>query len=179
MNTERRAEIVRILQESSQAFESAVAGFPAEACTWTSDPECWSALQITEHVAITENGMFRMLQAAVPSETSVENHEREATFARRVTNRERRAPAPQRVHPTGRFATLAEALQQFVEARVRTIQFARETELDLFGLAAPHPLFGPVNGYELLIIMAGHSSRHVAQLEEIRQRLEQGTAPPE
>jgi hypothetical protein len=179
MNTERRAEIVRILEESRQAFELAAHAFPAQSVTWSSTPECWSALQIAEHVAITEHGMFRMLGAATPTESSSENPKREASLARMVLDRNRQAPAPQHVHPTGRFDSMAEAIRQFSEERTRTVRFAEETELDLFGLTAPHPILGAVNGYELLIIMAGHSRRHVAQLEEIRQRLEQGTAPRE
>jgi hypothetical protein len=169
MTTERRAEIVAILEHSGLAFEEAARGVPEEHAMRSPNPESWCALQIAEHVAVTEHGMFRMVGMAGNSEASVENPKREASLAKMMLNRERAATAPERVLPTGRFTSVGEALQRFSDARAGTVQFARETELDLFGLTVPHPFLGPVNGYEFLVTMAGHSLRHVAQLQELQR----------
>jgi hypothetical protein len=169
MTTERRAEIVAIPEHSGLAFEEAARGVPEEHATWSPNPESWCALQIAEHVAVTEHGMFRMLGMAGNSEASAENPKREASLAKMMLNRGRTAPAPGRVLPTGRFASVGEALQRFADSRARTVQFAKGTDIDLFGLAVPHPFFGAVNGYEFLVTMAGHSLRHVAQLQELQR----------
>ena len=168
MTTERRAEIVAILEDSGRAFAEAAGRVPEEHAKWSPNPDSWCALQIAEHVAVTEHGMFRMLTTASPAEASAENPKREESLAKMMLNRARTAPAPEQVLPTGRFTSMGEALQKFADARARTVQFAKETELDLFGLTVSHPFFGAVNGYEFLVTMAGHSRRHVAQLEDLQ-----------
>jgi hypothetical protein len=171
MSPERRAEIVRILEESGECFHAAVAAVPPEQSCVSPGPDRWSVFQIAEHVAVAENGMFRMLNAAKPVEVSLENPAREALIDSGVVSREVPRKSPERAQPTGRFPDLTEALKQFGAARQQTIRFAKETESDLFCVTAAHPLFGPVNGYELLLIMAGHSRRHADQIAETKRSL--------
>ena len=166
MSPERRAEIVGILEQSRIAFQQAVEAVPAERALHRPAAEAWNPLEITEHVAVTEMGMFRMLGAAEPDENAREDRDREAIFTQRIVSREKAVSAPDRVKPTGRFATLGEALAQFDQARQNTLEFARETEQDLFRVSAQHPFFGAINGYELLIVMAGHARRHAAQITQ-------------
>jgi hypothetical protein len=85
-----------------------------------------------------------------------------------LRNRSARISAPERAWPAGRFDTLAEALEQFSAAREKTIRFAREHEPELYHVRVAHPFFGTVNGAEMLIIIASHSSRHADQILEIR-----------
>lgn len=166
MSPERRAEIVDLLEQSRQAFHEAAEAVHAELAHRRLAEDAWSPLDIAEHVVLAENGMFRILGMAKPDETAAENREKEAALGKMIVNRAKPVPSPDRVKPAGRFPTLADALAQFDEARQRTIVFARETEHDLFGITAQHPFFGAVNGYELLIIMAGHARRHAAQIAE-------------
>jgi hypothetical protein len=171
MSPERRAEIVTILDESGRAFHDAVAAVPDEQAGVSPGPGRWSVLQIVEHTAMAENGMFRLLSTATPVETSLENPAKEALIAAKTGSREVRGQAPERARPAGRFANMPEALGQFAAARERTIRFADETQIDLFRVTAAHPLFGPVNGYELLLIMAGHARRHAVQIAETKSSL--------
>lgn len=176
MNPERRASIVAILEESGKAFREAVGSAGTERLTKRPGPEAWSVLEIVDHVAVAEQGMFRMLQAAQPATSSLENPEKEARTLARAGSRERRVRAPEGAHPKGRFADLEEAASKFEAAREQTIRFARETEKDLFLVSAQHPLFGAVSGYELLLIMAGHARRHAEQIREIAEGNEKAPA---
>jgi hypothetical protein len=99
--------------------------------------------------------------------------EKEALLTGRVPDRSVRVQAPDAVVPTGRFLTLEQALAQFNAGRTRSIQFAEDRCDDLYCLASEHPRFGPVNGVELLIIIAGHSRRHAEQIRETRAALEE------
>ncbi|MES1258236.1 MAG: DinB family protein [Acidobacteriota bacterium] len=181
MNAERRAAIVRILEESSEAFHAAVGAVPEDRVRFTPGPDRWCVLEIVEHVALAERGMFQLLKtaAADPANEGLERPEREAFISSVVANREKRGQAPERARPLGRFTTVPEGLRQFAAARQATILFARETPVDLFRVTATHPLFGPVNGYEMLLIMAGHPRRHGSQIEELMQHSKPDTAPRE
>ena len=97
--------------------------------------------------------------------------EREARMAAGVSGRVTRVQAPPTALPTGRFASMAEALVRFGAARGRTIEFV-ETAPNLRALQVTHPFFGLVSGYELAVILAAHSVRHAAQIREIRGQVE-------
>jgi hypothetical protein len=171
MDTERRAAIVRTLEESRDIFHAAVGAVTEKCWLLCPEPGRWSVFEIVEHVAVAENGMFRLLQSATPVENSLEDRVKEARITAGLGNRAARGQAPERARPAGRFADVPEALAKFMVAREQTIRFAGGTETDLFRVTAVHPLFAAVNGYELLLIMAGHVRRHADQITEIRERL--------
>jgi prephenate dehydrogenase len=63
-------------------------------------------------------------------------------------------------------------LERFHAARGRTMQLAQERAADLYTLASAHPVFGPLNGVEAMIIIAFHSRRHAEQIREVRAAIE-------
>jgi hypothetical protein len=79
--------------------------------------------------------------------------------------------------PAGRFETLEQALAEFQAARGRSLGIASEQGDALYLLATEHPRFGPVNGAELMIIIAGHARRHAEQIRETRAELGHAVAP--
>jgi len=101
-----------------------------------------------------------------------EDKAKEAKVAARIADRSSRIQAPDAILPKGRFASLAEGMEQFDGARGRSVQFARERAADLYTLAAAHPALGPLNGVEALIIIASHSRRHAEQIREARAAIE-------
>jgi DinB superfamily len=126
----------------------------------------WSILECTEHVAVAERGMFmalerRTLNSAAPDLT------KDALIKAVGTDRSRKFSAPERARPSGRFATVKDAVAEFCSARDRTIAFLEQTDEDLRKSVAVH-LLGTFDAYQYLLIMAAHSERHALQIEEIK-----------
>ncbi len=161
-------EILPLLDESRAFFVRTVSTVPETDATRRLTPEAWSIAGIVEHIVLAERGLLSRFETAENSEASLCNPEREAQMATGLRNRSTKLPAPERAWPAGRFDSLAEALEQFSAARDKTIRFAREHEAELYHLRVTHPFFGTVNGAELLMIIASHSSRHADQILEIR-----------
>ena len=172
MAPKERTEIVENLEHSRQEFIAALAGLTESQAKLRPDPERWSVLDCVEHVATVEERFLGWLEAAEKLEAPRVDKEKEASFTARVPDRSTRVKAPDAVVPVGRFASLAQAVEHFNAGRTRCIQFADDRYDDLYCLASAHPRFGPVNGVELLIIIAGHSRRHAAQIKEARAALE-------
>ena len=167
MNT----ELIQALQDSSAELIAAAQSIP-EALTKTKPaPDRWSALDCVEHIVITEGRFFGWLENPQPDPAPPENKDKEAMIAQRLSSRDQKAQAPEPARPTGRFATLDEALDEFRLRRTHTIQFALEKGAGLYAISTKHPLFGPVNGAELMCMMAAHSRRHAAQIREIKEEL--------
>lgn len=84
----------------------------------------------------------------------------------RVTDRSRRIKAPDRVapDPAAEFAASWSSLQA---ARLRLLRAVATVDgRDLTTVTAPHPIFGPLNGYEWVLVVGQHEERHLIQLRE-------------
>jgi hypothetical protein len=61
--------------------------------------------------------------------------------------------------------------------RAHFLEFVQSCDgLALGEVSFAHPALGPLNVYQWLLFAAGHHARHAAQIREIGQQLEAGTA---
>jgi uncharacterized damage-inducible protein DinB len=165
-------EIIEILEKSKEDFYAAASGLPESLANTRPEENRWSVLDCVEHVATVEEIFLKRLASGEYTEAPPEDKAKEEALAARVVDRSTRRQAPETVAPKGRFTSLAEGLERFHTARGRTVEFARENSADLYRLASAHPVFGPLNGVEALIIIANHSKRHAEQIREVRAALE-------
>jgi uncharacterized damage-inducible protein DinB len=126
----------------------------------------WSVLDCIEHVAMVEERFLGRLAPPESGSAPPVDPQKEADLTARIPERTNRVQAPEAIHPKGRFATLAEALEHFKTIRARTAQFAKERASDLPSLAVTHPMLGTLNGREAIVLIAAHSRRHAAQMRE-------------
>ena len=173
MATQQGTDIVQILEDSRAELNSALSDLQ-EAHEKLAPADRWSALDCVEHVATVEERFLGRLEAAGRSENPRMDADREAQLSARVSSRADRFVAPEAVRPTGRFATVAEALTHFNAVRTRTLNFATDHSADLYYLSVEHPRFGVMNGVEALRVIAGHACRHAAQIRELREGLASG-----
>jgi hypothetical protein len=103
----------------------------------------------------------------------VVDQEREARILTRGADRTNPRVSPEVGRPTGRFGSLADAVQYFLDSREQTVQFVESCQEDLRSRLTTHPLLGPVNCYEVLLLMAVHPHRHAKQIQEITAALGQ------
>jgi hypothetical protein len=87
-------------------------------------------------------------------------------------DRTRRIDAPDVSHPVGSYVTVTAATAALDAARTATLAFLDAHLDDLHGWEAMHPIIGPVNAYEMLLIIAAHPCRHAQQIREIRSARE-------
>jgi hypothetical protein len=172
---ERQAALA-VLAQSERTVLDAVAGVTAEQARWKPFPERWSILEYVEHLAVSDDALTglvrRILQTPPHTETAEERAAREEKI--RTTKVERGVnQAPERLRPTGRFSTLDEAVAAFRAARARTLEYARTTTADLRLHFAPHPVFGPLDGYQWLVGNARHAELHAGHIRELRGMMPQ------
>src|SRR5258708_821339 len=139
-------------------------------------PERWSLAECAEHITETEN-MLRGLVQGTAKTAPVDNAkraERTATEGKRtetilasINDRSKPVSAPGEIRPAGRFATKAATLAAFRERRDVTIRYVETTTDDLRGrFFSMGPSFEN-DLYELILIIAGHSERHLKQMKEV------------
>ncbi|SRR6266567_3050602 len=169
MDEQLRSEILRLLAEGTENLRTSLDGIEeAEAIRKPADGR-WSVLDCLEHVAVTERVLLAQVQSATPAEGPQHNPVREAKILDRALDRTRLIPAPEVVIPPGRLQSVTDALAQFEGTRAETIRFVEEFNGDLRTWLTIHPMVrGPVNCYEMLLMMALHPKRHAQQIAQTR-----------
>ncbi|HKV91607.1 MAG TPA: DinB family protein [Candidatus Angelobacter sp.] len=165
--------LLAALQETREIFLNSFAGVTEEQCRLKPAPDQWSVLDTVEHLTTAETIQLKLISTQrAPRPADAPN--REHAFLQMIPNRTRKMEAPESAKPMGRFATLAEAAEQFKTTRAGVIRFLEEYNEDLRAseVKHPHPAAGMVSICEMLVAMAMHAKRHAAQIEEIRNRLD-------
>jgi hypothetical protein len=164
-----RKTVLNELESSRNSVVQAVSGLTeAQASARTSD-ESWSAAACVEHLVVVEERILnRIQQPATPHPPSINDPNREEAMLKNVAARLDRFKGPEGAMPTGRFASLEAALNQFNAVRDRTITFVQTCQEDLRAKTAQHPIIGYLDGVQWLRVIAAHSERHVNQIEEIK-----------
>ena len=85
-----------------------------------------------------------------------------------VPDRSRKAQAPEFLKPAGRWANQADVIKAFEEARKGTMDYVKTTNDDLRDHFGPHPLLGPMDAYQWILLISAHSERHTKQIEEVK-----------
>lgn len=171
MAPQEQSEIVKCLADSRNDFRSAAEGVSEEHAKAHPEAGRWSVLECVEHIVLAEGRFLGWLRNPSGAEVPPIDKQKEAKLLLGVASRSQRVNAPEPVHPKGRFTTLAEALAEFDAVRASSIQFAESKGAGLYTLAAKHAFFGPVNGAEVMVLIAAHARRHAAQIREIRAAL--------
>lgn len=172
MQTSEKQEMLALLAAGRQALLEAVEGVSAQEETKEPAPGCWSVLGCVEHVGLVEDYLFARLEEGRCVEATGIDPKREKLILERTAKRTRRLPAPEAVVPVGKYATVAEALAAFEASRARTVRYVEECCEDLRAKLTTHPLLGPTNCYETLLLIALHPARHAEQIREARTGLE-------
>jgi uncharacterized damage-inducible protein DinB len=160
------------LQETHEIFLNSFAGVTEEQSRLKPAPDSWCVLETVEHLTTAETIQLKLISNhRTPRPVDAPN--REGAFLHMIPNRTRKMESPEGAKPIGRFATLAEAAEQFKTTRAGVIQFLEQYNEDLrtSEVKHPHPSAGMVSICEMLVAMAMHAKRHAAQIEEIREKL--------
>lgn len=171
MTQQDRDAAVKYLQETRQKFLKSIDGVSEEQWKFKAGPDRWSIAETAEHIGISETTILQLVTEkiasapAAPPETKVPADQKIIDV---ITDRSSKAQAPEFLRPTNRWATREALTKDFNAARDKTIDYVKTTQENLRAHVAPHPAMGPIDAYQWIILLAAHSARHTAQIEEVK-----------
>jgi hypothetical protein len=178
MLASEKQEILTRLEEGQKALALALDGVDAEEAAWKPVTREWSILECVEHLVVAEEFLFSRLEAARPASGVVLDRAREAAILSRGLDRSTRMESPEVGRPHGRFCSLQEAVANFSEVRTRTVDWVNGLERDPRSWLTDHPIIrGPVNCYEILLIISVHPRRHSEQIKLVRSSFARSRQP--
>jgi DinB superfamily len=136
-------------------------------------PDRWSIAEVMEHLAAAEDmirGMDQeqvMKSPAIAPRDPAELKKIDDGVLVQVPDRSRKISAPEPLKPTNRFGSPADAEKHFLESRAVTEQYLK-TATDLRGHAIDSPMGVKLDGYEWILLIAGHTERHTKQMLEVK-----------
>ena len=168
-----RDAAVAQLVTSGRTYVAAFGPLTDAQWTWAPDHRTWSASQIAEHLVLMDETAaqllgerFNLLEAL--SFTDEKRVRKDAMIPIATVDRQTRIEAPERIRPTGRFANRAACVAAFTAARDALVTVVRTSSVDYRERGRAHPLLGMFDGVQWMIFVVAHTSRHLAQLAELR-----------
>ena len=169
----RLREIAAYVDSVRAQLAALVAATPRALLTTVATDGKWNGAQIVQHLGKVEGSTVKMLEgvlstsraAGIPPDSATTSLLQSLDRFLVVGQELRPLVAPERLRPTA-DADLDASWASLVTVRERTYRaYATVDGSDLTTVSAPHPLFGPLNGYEWLLFLGKHEERHIAQLQ--------------
>jgi hypothetical protein len=171
----RIAEVIDALVQAQRELETTLAQVPAGREQEQPAGQGWSVALIMEHLALIEDGAGRLLSNLIKqSGDAVETDDSPIapTIERfQVWNPRTRIEAPDMVQPRG-IVNFADAVAQQAASRARLIAVLEQASgRALATVSYPHPILGPLNGYQWALVTAQHQRRHIVQMAAVSSSL--------
>jgi DinB family protein len=171
LTAKEREFAITYLEETRKKFLASIEGVTPAQWTFKAGPDRWSIAETAEHIGVSESTILglvtgKIINAPAPAGERMDDEKLIAAVVDRSPAA--RFQAPEMLKPTNRWATSDALKKDFNEARDKTIAYVKDTKDDLRGHAAPHPVLKSLDAYQWVLLIAAHSARHTAQIEEVK-----------
>lgn len=157
--------------ESQQLLLENVQGLSEAQMNYKPSEEEWSINEILEHVILTEKALFNssqeLLLLAANPERKEEIKMSDQDFLDGMTNRNSKFKTTPELEPSGVYNNSEDALREFRAQRDEITRFISNSSQELRDYISDSP-FGPMDSYQTFLFIAGHTNRHVQQIEEVK-----------
>lgn len=165
-----RADLLAQLEETRHRTLSAVAGLTDAAFHYKPAPDRWSVAEVVEHLVLSEGAFRERIHAILDSEPNPDWAEQTAgqlvALRRTVLDRSNKFPARDVVQPRG-GGERRELLERYEKARAGTLTFVNEHTQALKAHTVDNQIFGVMNAYQWLNLVALHNQRHNQQIADL------------
>ncbi|CAN5175246.1 hypothetical protein BH20VER2_BH20VER2_00100 [soil metagenome] len=170
---DERDRAIAYLKETQQEFVTAVDGLTEAQWKFKASPERWSIAETAEHIALTEDRIWKMVNGKMMKSPPTPEKRAEAAgkdemILKAIPDRSTKVQAPEQLQPTGKWETPAAIVQDFQKTRAQEISYLAETQEDLRSHFEEHPLLKTMDAYQWLLLNGAHGKRHTAQIIEVK-----------
>jgi DinB superfamily len=164
---------LQYLESTKRGVVDATNGLSDAQWNFKPAPDRWSIAEVMEHLAAAEDILRTMTQEKVMTTPEIaprdpaELKKIDEGVLAQLPDRSHKIQAPEPLRPTNRFGSPADAEKHFLESRATTEAYLKTTP-DLRGHAVDSPMGVKLDGYEWILLIAGHSERHTKQMLEVK-----------
>jgi hypothetical protein len=167
-----RKELNKQLQISYENLTATIANLNPAQMNFKVKDKKWSIAECIEHITLAELRFPEIVkeEMAKPANPSFRANIKikDESIRPKMLSRIWKAKSPEIFKPSGKFATVEEAIKTFGSQRQETIAYVNTTEDDLRNHFWKHPLTGHIDLYQTLLLMSAHLERHTEQIKNIK-----------
>lgn len=161
--------MLSVLRSNTERFRALADGLTQEQWERAPAPGKWSPAEVAEHLVLSEQAMPRLARLALEEpevgQDPVQVAERDTEIVESMRDDTRPQTTTAALTPKRQHASGPDAARAFLDARARTEAYVQQTTDPLRSHQFPHPAYGPLDGYQWLLMAAHHAERHVRQIE--------------
>jgi hypothetical protein len=176
-----RGRVLSELYSSRKLFLDSINGLSAAQWTYKAGPDRWSIAEISEHIVAAEGFIGAVAKESVTKsqadtakaeQRAADDAKMDEALLAALRDRTKKVIAPAQMTPKGIYKTPHEAAEAFNRAREKTIEYVLNTEDDLRDHFSYELTGSELDGVQGLLLVAGHTERHVEQIDEVKQSAE-------
>ena len=161
------------MHATRKMFLDATANLTPAQWSFKAAPDRWSIAECAEHIAVSEDYIWGVAQKLLTGPVAdaamiAQTKGKDEVLVKMVPNREQKFQAPEPIKPKKLLADPTEYIAQFKASRDKHIAYIDTTQDSLRDHVAPHPAAGPLDAYQWILLMSGHTERHVMQILEVK-----------
>ncbi len=159
---------IKYLIATQQEIINTAQDLSNEAWNYTPEQGGWSASNCLEHILVTEQAFFGMIQGMLQGEAdeSIDMSGGDGILIGTIANRGTRVTTAPQFEPSGKWETKEAMLSALKESRTQIIDFLKSNKENMRHHKGQVPL-GEVDAYQVVLLIAGHSQRHTHQMKEV------------
>jgi hypothetical protein len=161
------------MHATRKMFLDATANLTPAQWNFKAGPDRWSIAECAEHISAAEDfiwGVVDKLVAGPPAdaETIAKTKGKDELIVKVLPDRSHKFVAPEPIQPKKLLSDPTEYVARFKASRDKHIEYVNTTQDSLLDRVMNHPAAGPLNAYQWILLISGHTERHVLQILEVK-----------
>ena len=164
--------MVNYYQQTFDALKKSVDGLTTEQLQFKPSADKWSISQCLDHILLTEKALFDYAKQGMEKPANPERRKevkvKDDEVIKGMNDRTSKAKAPDNIVGKGTYNDPAAALADLQKSRESILAYFNQFSVEDMRNRVNDSFFGPVDAYHGFLYIAGHTSRHTAQIEEVK-----------
>jgi len=164
--------LIRFFNQTTDNLKNVISGLSENQLQYKPNEEKWSISQCLEHIILSEKMLFEMAKKELdkPAQPNrrTDVQQTDENLINIIADRGQKFKAPKELQPSGKYSSADVAITDLIKARQPVLAYIQNANIDdLRNHVNDYPT-GTVDGYQSLLFIAAHCTRHIKQIQEIK-----------
>ena len=165
--------VSKLMNSTVKSLSKSVKGLTEAQVNFKATPSSWSIKENIYHLALSEDNIWGWMQSVMAAPANPNKRSlikvTDAQLMAGVESRENKVKTGEEFEPkNAKWANLQEALDYLKTMRSEHAAFMRNATADMHSHITEQGPAGPMDAYQIILLLAQHTKRHQAQIEEVK-----------
>lgn len=173
LTNDDRKMMSKHLKSTLKVLNKTVKGLSEAQLNFKSAPDKWSIKECVYHLAISETNLWGWSQGILAAPANPDKRAdikmTDAQLLSGIEDRTNKVKTTENFEPkNAKWNSVPEALAFLKTERQKHIDYFKSTQDDLRNHVALETPFGPMDAYQIVLLMSQHTVRHSKQIDEVK-----------